>query len=257
MSDHEKHQIDLNNNAANAENANVNPPLMDYMQPKSKNNVILVGIACTVLVLLVATTGYYIYGYFKRANQPKSSLFNSPASVEVDNEDDQGHLVSAPTIDDKPLENTSTGTTLNPGYLSPEKDDYEGILISPEEIKNYNDNKTPVKGSSTQVGYPTATTTNPTASKTPTAPITPKAISEPVPGDSYGINWTANDYQKGDITGSSHMVIKGDTLWEISEGKYGEGKEWVKIKTANEAAVGTLRNGNPLIIPGQSLSLPN
>ena len=281
MSDHEKHQIDLNSGTSdsstspnsgntasniNENSASINPPLLGYMQPKSKNNVILVGIACTVLVLLLGIAGYYIYGYFKNANKPKSSLFNSPASVEVKTEDT---LTNAPIIDDKPLENNAmgTGTILNPGYLSPEAGDYDGILVSPEEIKKFNEAKVTtnnnLKGGTLISGSTEKTPvaeTSPTPSKPQEKPITtssePKSIVVK-PEDTYGIDWKANDYQKGDITGSSHIVIKGDTLWEISEGKYGEGKEWMKIKNANSTVVGTLRNGNPLIIPGQNLSLPN
>lgn len=67
--------------------------------------------------------------------------------------------------------------------------------------------------------------------------------------------WQANDYVFGDITGDTHNVVRGDTLWEISEAVYGSGTHWQKIADANN--VDYLSNGNPLIIPGQTLTLPN
>ena len=66
--------------------------------------------------------------------------------------------------------------------------------------------------------------------------------------------WIANDYKSGDITTESYTVINGDTLWEISEAVYGTGYSWQKIANANDVTY--LSNGNPLIIPGQVLTLP-
>lgn len=67
--------------------------------------------------------------------------------------------------------------------------------------------------------------------------------------------WVANNYKEGDITESSHTVVSGDTLWEIAEATYGDGTQWNKIADANN--VDYLPNGNPLIIPGQTLTIPN
>ena len=69
--------------------------------------------------------------------------------------------------------------------------------------------------------------------------------------------WVATDYKEGDITGPTHTVVKGDTLWEIAEAVYGNGSEWIKILEANKDSVGFLPNGSQaLIIPGQVLTLP-
>lgn len=70
--------------------------------------------------------------------------------------------------------------------------------------------------------------------------------------------WVATDYKSGDITGDSHTVVWGDTLWEISEARYGSGFEWKKILNANLDIVGYLPDGSrALIIPGQVLALPD
>jgi len=69
--------------------------------------------------------------------------------------------------------------------------------------------------------------------------------------------WVANDYKSGDITTGKHTVVKGDTLWEIAQAKYGDPYMWTKIKDANAGSIGQLANGNPLITPGQILILPD
>ncbi len=69
--------------------------------------------------------------------------------------------------------------------------------------------------------------------------------------------WVATDYKEGEIEGSTHTVVKGDTLWEIAEAVYGNGSEWVRILEANQSSIGFLPNGSQaLIIPGQVLILP-
>jgi nucleoid-associated protein YgaU len=69
--------------------------------------------------------------------------------------------------------------------------------------------------------------------------------------------WVANNYNKGDIKGTSYTVKSGDTLWEIAEGAYGNGAEWTKILGANKPSIGFLPNGSQALIrPGQVLVLP-
>jgi nucleoid-associated protein YgaU len=69
--------------------------------------------------------------------------------------------------------------------------------------------------------------------------------------------WVANNYVEGDISGDSYAVVWGDTLWEISEARYGSGFEWNRILEANRAEIGFLPNGSQaLIVPGQVLVLP-
>ncbi len=69
--------------------------------------------------------------------------------------------------------------------------------------------------------------------------------------------WVATDYIKGDIGSGTYEVVKGDTLWEISEAVYGNGANWRQILAANSAVVGFLPDGSQaLIIPGQVLVIP-
>lgn len=66
--------------------------------------------------------------------------------------------------------------------------------------------------------------------------------------------WEPTNYEPNSQQGENHTVVTGDTLWEIAEAYYGNGGDWVKIADAN--GVGYLANGNPLIMPGQVLSIP-
>jgi nucleoid-associated protein YgaU len=80
---------------------------------------------------------------------------------------------------------------------------------------------------------------------------------EMIEGSGKELVWVANDYEPGDISGDSYTVKSGDTLWEIAEGIYGSGYDWVKILESNSDQVGFLPNGQQaLIMPGQVLALP-
>jgi nucleoid-associated protein YgaU len=52
------------------------------------------------------------------------------------------------------------------------------------------------------------------------------------------------------VSGDSYTVVKGDTLWKISVGAYGDGYQWVKVAKVNK-----LSNPN-LIHAGNVLTLP-
>lgn len=68
--------------------------------------------------------------------------------------------------------------------------------------------------------------------------------------------WIATDYESGDIEETTYTVQRGDTLWEISEGFYGDGSRWREILNLNIAQIGFLPNGQQAkILPGQQLVL--
>ena len=72
--------------------------------------------------------------------------------------------------------------------------------------------------------------------------------------------WKATNYAYGDITSNSWTVQRGDTLWEISEARYGSGRKWTSILDQNRSSIGRLPSGQwkgqqALIIPGQNLTL--
>lgn len=79
-----------------------------------------------------------------------------------------------------------------------------------------------------------------------------------VAGDTdYTSEWVANDYEPGDIETGTYTVVRGDTLWELAEGAYGDGTMWTQIRDANSSDIGYLPNGSQaLIITGQTLTIP-
>lgn len=65
-----------------------------------------------------------------------------------------------------------------------------------------------------------------------------------------------NDYQFGDITGSTYTIREGDTLWQIAEARYGSGYAWVDINEANNHFP-LLKTGEPvLLLVGDEIVLP-
>jgi len=61
---------------------------------------------------------------------------------------------------------------------------------------------------------------------------------------------------KAEVKAGTYTVVKGDSLWSISQRFYGSGYQWFKIRDANPGKIGTLPNGRPLITPGQVLAIP-
>ena len=250
----EEVRVESAQTATNGNDFNQNPPLIDYMQPtKNKNNVILFGLIAIFGLIILVIVGGYIFRYFASQNDQKASnpqIVEEIAKVEIlENED-------STTENDENI-----GFVTIPGYMTPEKEDFDGILISPAEIANYNKNGSQTTVKPTDPLTTDATMTNPNNAQNTTNvnTVNPSTVtSEPITAtqaiDKMVTAWKANNYTAGDIKGNTHTVIIGDTLWEISEGKYGQGQQWRKIQSAND--IKNLPNGNPLIIPGQNLNLP-
>ena len=123
--------------------------------------------------------------------------------------------------------------------MTPEKEDFDGILISPAEIANYNKNGSQTTVKPTDPLTTDATMTNPNNAQNTTNvnTVNPSTVtSEPITAtqaiDKMVTAWKANNYTAGDIKGNTHTVIIGDTLWEISEGKYGQGQQWRNQKSS-------------------------
>ncbi|WP_428264504.1 LysM peptidoglycan-binding domain-containing protein [Haliangium sp.] len=53
--------------------------------------------------------------------------------------------------------------------------------------------------------------------------------------------------------GGEHVVVRGDTLWDIAQATYGHGRYWTRIRDANR---GRVFRGGHLIHPGVTLTLP-
>jgi 5'-nucleotidase len=54
----------------------------------------------------------------------------------------------------------------------------------------------------------------------------------------------------GAVAGGSYTVKKGDTLYSIARGRYGDGKQWQRIAAANPGIEPSkLRVGQTIVIP--------
>lgn len=183
-----------------------------------------------ISILLAGVIGILVFRYFNR-----ESIFNLAGQNNTEKP-----LATVETGED-PNANKDTDLTPEPTKVEPDFVGFGGVGFNMGE----------------------APTTTPTPTPTPVPTVTPTPTPSPV-NNTQTTNtkdnttskrvWVANDYKPGEITGDTHYVIWGDTLWEISEGKYGKGTVWRKIADANK--VDYLWNGAPLIYEGTTLTLP-
>ena len=83
-----------------------------------------------------------------------------------------------------------------------------------------------------------AVSSTPTYQPAPTT-VTPPA-NDPAPAQTSAASATTANY----------TVKKGDTLYRIAKDRYGDGKQWQKIASANPGVTAsTLRVGQTLVIP--------
>jgi 5'-nucleotidase/UDP-sugar diphosphatase len=87
---------------------------------------------------------------------------------------------------------------------------------------------------------------SPTVTSTPTyAPAPGPAVLPPEPTAAAAVAPSG----PGAST-ASYTVKKGDTLFHIAKDKYGDGKQWTKIASANPGlSPATLKVGQTLVIP--------
>ncbi|HEY7087351.1 MAG TPA: LysM domain-containing protein [Tepidisphaeraceae bacterium] len=77
-------------------------------------------------------------------------------------------------------------------------------------------------------------------------PAAPQPVAQPVVYD----NMTTTPAASGSIGGGSYTVKRGDTLYSIARNKYGDGKQWTKIATANPGLrPETLKVGQTIVVP--------
>jgi len=58
------------------------------------------------------------------------------------------------------------------------------------------------------------------------------------------------------ITSGEHVVVKGETLWSISENAYGSGYNWVDVKKANNLTSDKIEVGQKLSLPEVTAKKP-
>ena len=67
---------------------------------------------------------------------------------------------------------------------------------------------------------------------------------------------TVIDLGSKTTTASEHIVVKGETLWSISEDTFGSGYNWVDIYSANNLKSQKLEVGQKLVLPTISAKEP-
>jgi nucleoid-associated protein YgaU len=184
---------------------------------------VVLGLVGAVFVLLFLAAG--IWGVGKIISKVKESGDTSEEEQKTE-ETTEGETTEEETASEETTTNTSeeneTQGTVDEGATTEQKS--EGTETSSQEEEK--------KGTTSQGSQATET-------------------------KSTGGKWIANNYKPGDIKGGTYTVVRGDTLWEIAEARYGSGFQWGKIRDANLSKIGFLPNGSrALIFPGQVLTLP-
>jgi 5'-nucleotidase/UDP-sugar diphosphatase len=101
------------------------------------------------------------------------------------------------------------------------------------------------KPQQTSSARPTALdVSGPAVSSTPTYQPAPTTVTPPANDPAPAQTSTAS------ATTANYTVKKGDTLYRIAKDRYGDGKQWQKIASANPGvSASTLRVGQTLVIP--------
>jgi nucleoid-associated protein YgaU len=227
-----------------AQSGNVNIPeeqlsIEEELKP-SKSSAILAIIAGILIIL----AGWSIFNYFSNKDQGSITTDDSASeqTANVQSESDKEKIATLdyqgilPVVEEV-LDKTEV------------KEPKSSIANTPEEKSNIVDSSKDITivtfNNDTNITDQNTDTNNESSEITKTNSV--KTVKS-------GGTWTANNYSHGDIKGPSYTVVSGDTLWEISEAVYGTGTSWHQIADANN--VSYLSNGNPLIIPGQILTIP-
>lgn len=231
---------------------NSNPRLEDSKNgnsPTAKTGALLAIVAGLIMIVI----GVVTYNYFNNTTRigkiDKGEV--APVKIDVDN-DFEGILTGKEDVDFKTnpsnnVLNTENKNNDSVGILQKLKDK---IFVEPESTEN-----TVKIDDNTKVTQATDSTTAADTEKSDTSGISqPSNPPTSVTSTETIKRWRPNNYKQGDITSNNYVVKSGDTLWEIAEGFYGNGSEWVKIASANK--IKNLPNGNPLIVPKQKLTLP-
>ena len=93
---------------------------------------------------------------------------------------------------------------------------------------------------------PTAPAYTPLASVQPLQPVQSYNQSQPVETASF----TSNVASPTAAIGGSYTVKRGDTLYKIARERYGDGKQWQRIASANPGITpSTLKVGQKISVP--------
>ena len=78
----------------------------------------------------------------------------------------------------------------------------------------------------------------------------PQPVAQPVVYDTMTTTATPAMSNTGTVGGGSYTVKKGDTLYSIARARYGDGKQWNKIVSANPGlSPQSLKVGQTIQVP--------
>jgi len=230
--------VKVSTNPANSKPANaVAPASGERLAAVAKSpevNSSSIVLAAVVILLLLAGIGFLLFGLVQGLNNSNSNPNNNPNN----NQDQQATTNS---------EGDGSGVS-----VEGQSDQVDGAADA-NPVPAPAANTTPAAN---PVPAPAANTT-PAANPVPATPLNKVRFSGSDYSSTNSTYRRGNDYKFGDITGDRYVVRKGDTLWQIAEGKYGAGGAWVEINRAN-GGFPLLRSGQPVNIPvGYNLVLPS
>lgn len=84
----------------------------------------------------------------------------------------------------------------------------------------------------------------------PEEPQLPMVTSTPAPTQTPAFAANSPRHPSADATAANYTVKRGDTLFRIAKARYGDGKRWKQIASANPGvSPSTLKAGQVLVIP--------
>lgn len=176
-----------------------------------------------VIILLLGVLFYYLNEEYFNKPIPKLSDYFTFSGKKVDTGEDKN------TEENKASVNTSDSEGIVQYNTKPKPGDYTGILAV------------------NQITYNTTQSNN-------IKILTPNNVPRPR-ARVAGVRTTRfNNYRYGDIAIGSYTIKQGDTMWEIAEGAYGNGRKWIDIVRRNNIAIDN-RN-QPVFETGQVINIP-
>jgi 5'-nucleotidase len=97
----------------------------------------------------------------------------------------------------------------------------------------------------------TETEAKPTATDTKNAPVNSGDTEKASKPTDTGTKPTMSGEEQSAGKESKHVIVKGDTYWDLAEKFYGNGQEWKKIREANKMRPHALKIGAELVVPAK------
>lgn len=97
----------------------------------------------------------------------------------------------------------------------------------------------------------TETEAKPTATDTKNAPVNSGDTEKASKSTDTGAKPTMTGEEQSAGKETKHVIVKGDTYWDLAKKFYGNGQEWKKISEANKMRPHALKIGAELVVPAK------